>query len=700
MGFKARLFFVSLLLLAAVVVLFACDDDSESADEFPSPDTEKNDSEYEEDYLPDDSNGVLVAGGATASEGMEAVTAADGAVFVVAQRSSQIVVFRIAPDKSIVQLVAPERGWSPHLALDASQRPHVMFFSPDASRIIVAAWRGEGWGTRSTASGVAYPSPAALAVDAQGYPHVALSGTQSGDGLTALRFDGDQWQREQIEAVEGAVTHVATRINDQGEEQILALAEDGLRSGYTNFRLHSLTNDGASWTWSSTEIGILDERIEAAFAWTGDGAAHFVGGSFIAKHVTNRGGQWRTSALEGIDSVAVSLAVDDAGDLLFGGRNAVTDVLVYGKYDGTWDLRPVSPQIDDVQYTAIAPGAPTIVYRTSGDLSFARRAGAVWESAVVDDAVLVTGFGEAGRPNVVLDEDGVTHIVFAARTNQGYKLVYTTDAWDGESEQLPGSELESMPMLAVGADAVVHLHVWHTYRFRDEDGWHLPGQSPPAVDDGAFCALAVDPDNRPVLGLYDYDTREVVSIVAEGSGWRSKSLLTLAEGFGDVYDGFRFRVDDTGSWHVAYVESSRVFHYAGAANDFVDETVWPDGVDRADGLDLTIDGEGNPHLLMNTSDALFEAERRDGVWRLTLIDARDYIEYPFVTSSADGALHVAYMLNRELWYATNAGGAPRRFLVATLTQGKNNPQIIVDNQGVVHVYALDSGGLWRFTLSL
>ncbi|MDP8224077.1 MAG: hypothetical protein P9L99_12015 [Candidatus Lernaella stagnicola] len=699
MDCKARLFF-AFILLCTVFVFFACDNDSGQADDddYPAADVVQTGIEYMKSDTPDDLTAELIAGGATGWEGVEAATAADGSVFVVAQRSSQIVVFRIDPDKTVSELVVPERGWFPHLALDGSDQPHVMFFSPDATRIIVASWQGEAWQIRETASGAGYPPPAAFTVDAQGYPHIARSGIHSDDGLTVLRFDGEQWQSEEIDDVAGDVAHVAMRINDEGREQVLALAEGEPLGEYSTYRLYSLTHNGVNWVSSSTDLGIFDYGFEAALAWTPDGAAHFVGGDYIADHVTDRGGEWNSAKLEGIDSRGVSLAVDESGDLLFGGRDARTDCLVYGRYDGTWDLWSVSPEIGDVQHTAIAPGAPTIVYVTLSDLRFARKTDASWENAVIDAAVFVDGFGEAGNPNVVLSEDGTTHVVCSQQGGGGFDLAYTTDTSGWVPELLAGSEWDHMPMLAVGSDGTAYLHVWQTYRVRDGDGWHDSVQQPPMVADGVYRALAVGPDDQPVLGLYNYDTHEVITMAQDGSGWLDQSLVTLAEGFGDVYDGLRFRVDGSGSWHIAYIECSRVFHYVGAANGFVDETVRPEGLDHADSLELAVDGEGTPHLLMKTNEALYEAERRNEAWWLTEVESRN-CEAPFATFSGDGALHLVYTVNRELWYATNATDTPRRFRLATLTQGKHNPQLVIDDDGRVQVYALESHGLWRFTFT-
>ena len=94
---------------------------------------------------------------------------------------------------------------SPTLALDANDRPHVVYAARDADAVRYAHYDGSSWRRRTVASGFT-DRRVGLAIDAQGHPHISYPDHANGV-LKYATWNGSSWSTQTVGSASGTDTH-------------------------------------------------------------------------------------------------------------------------------------------------------------------------------------------------------------------------------------------------------------------------------------------------------------------------------------------------------------------------------------------------------------------------------------------------------------------------------------------------------------
>ena len=314
---------------------------------------------------------------------------------------------------------------------------------------------------------------ASIAIDPDGFPHVAYQGTDY--SLYHARFDGRKWVRELVDTNQYYENSMA--IDSQGRIHIVYGAERIKQSGAT-YPLMYARYDGNAWhvnelpvngfnprialdatgrprvlfrdnssyryaefngtSWEFEDTGLPWSWYSDGFALDAEGHAHIsysvnYSGSFYA---TNTSGSWETTQLSTGNAGATALALDTAGRP----RVVIADggALIYYSFDGAnWsqetivDFNDADPGITATIESYIAMALDNEdrarimigLYLSSGN-RYGNAAVLVFDNGVVWNGLLIDKKSPGLYPDMVLDAQDTAHVTYCGylkNNNKGTK---------------------------------------------------------------------------------------------------------------------------------------------------------------------------------------------------------------------------------------------------------------------------------------
>ena len=501
-------------------------------------------------------------------------------------------------------------GLNPSLALDASGRAHISYFTYEDMAVRYAYQTGSVWQieTVEMQTGTAAPS---LALDSQGRPHIAYA-TENGELHYAHKTASD-WV---IEKTAGGVQKQSLALDSAGQPHVSFVAEGVLKYGLRTAAGWQISNVGPS-NAGDTSIALTDYDTPL-IAYEQEGRIK----------LARKGAYWDSETINEGPSRSPSLALDAAGEPFVAYYNSEGESVYYAYYEaGSWRKTfvdgaqlqaPVSLALGpgDEVYVAFIDGGsdptelkinsetviergstygwsialdadsqPVVSYRSApgNDLMFARRGNDGWTIQTVESMGYVGYY-----PQVALDGSGKAHIAYLhSLTNQNVydELKYAHQTSGGWQRELIATEIGSY-MVGFAVEANGRPHVVYRkyvengddvtyYAYRTTAGWQRE-----AIEtkdgDGYYTSLAVDAQGRPHVAYANYSTAEekVIYAYRDATGWHkevvdsARDLVPLSASLALAKDGtprlvyswidgrwvmITYAYRDASGWHKEYV---------------------------------------------------------------------------------------------------------------------------------------------------
>lgn len=386
-------------------------------------------------------------------------------------------------------------------------------------------------------------------------------------------------------------------------------------------------------------------------------------------------------ALEVVDGngetgYSTSMAVDQFG------HNHIAyaqydDYTVYYATDssGTWEIQSLNDMVDVEQEISLAvddEGKAHVLYMRYYDefenLTYATNAGGTWESTVIGPRV-------SGMYNdILIDGSGVIHIAYTVSDTSWNNNVLMYANNSGGSWNTPvlvddnGGEVGWHCSLAV--NDLGYIYIVYQVRSGTDQFLRLAQKTPsidwsPASLDfttgddklGYYASIATFGDEIHV-SHYDYGSYDLIYKHFDGVSWEASQIV---DGDEEVGEYSSIGVDSKGVPHIAYYDSSNgVLKFAEMIG-----TEW--NVSVVDGLPTT--GE-YCSLAIGPDDRVRISYYDDKNYDLCLASEDVWItdvvhpgagvgERSALALDKNGNVYIAYCdyINRDLWFATNAGGS-------------------------------------------
>jgi hypothetical protein len=291
---------------------------------------------------------------------------------------SCIMVIQIANSTWHIQILNPEGGGNPSLALDPDGNPHISYCDIINGDLKYAIWTGSAWDIQTVDQ---YVVDSCLVLDSKGNPSIGY--IASGNFLYA-NWTGSTWSTQTIDTL--GVFYSSVLYSSVS----LALDFDGNPHICYCYREQGYQN---------TNINFLKYAY-----WNGTG--------------------WSKQYLD--DGLTPSLAVDSNGNphISYSGNTG----LEYASWNGTsWSIQTVGQNIGGSSLVLDASGNPHISYSNANGLMYAKRTNTSWNMQVVDPEVSNPTYDSAS--DIALDSNGNPHICYCA--GDFLKLKYSS--WNGSA---------------------------------------------------------------------------------------------------------------------------------------------------------------------------------------------------------------------------------------------------------------------------
>lgn len=351
------------------------------------------------------------------------------------------------------------------------------------------------------ASPAATPSPSTPSIQSSDYPRPFLGiGDQGlridGRGRAHAAYVGDAvyYAREadrgwQVEVVtdppapiyNGTYQPLPALALDAGGAPHLAFLDPSHRSV-----LHARrTADGWAIETVATAAPGAIMTFETAIALDRDGAPHVVyGEKGVLKYARRAGSAWVSETVDwrGWMEMYFSLQVDDAGTA-------------------------------QVSYFAPSAGKTRMKY--------ARRVGGEWRTETIDRTDFVGEFN-----SLALDRDGVPQVSYLDVTHEQLKYARRIEAHRWEVAVVDASKwfggFTSIAVDRAGRPHISYTGVGNQARYASWDGtrWRIR----PIADHVWYTALALEPDDTPLVAYYSLSSRELLAARWDGAQWRIRRI--------------------------------------------------------------------------------------------------------------------------------------------------------------------------------
>ena len=390
------------------------------------------------------------------------------------------------------------------LALSQDGRAHISYNSGTGDNDLKYAYQDEEthtWNSLTVESEGATGLATALALDADGFPHIRYykdisQGDDYLDGELRYAFqDPGGWHVQVIDHEGDAGEYASLAVDAQGRAQV---------------------------SYFDSTHGDLKYALQFASGW-------------ITSTVDSAGtvGQWTSLAIDGADYPHISYYDETRSDLRYAYQDAS------GWYTQTIDVGDVSPG------TALAldeDGYGRISYAKAGYLYYAVQDAAGWITGT-------TGIASSGSPSMVLDVDGYAHVVHSA-------CEYSYQDASGWHSEFVGSG--AFCDLALDSSGYPHISYYASgvqrdlkYAYKNVGGWHDLTLDT-AGDVGLYTSIALDASNGVHISYYNISNRELEYMSRASGAW----FMQTVDDFGDVGRYSSLALDPYGLPRIAFYDDS------------------------------------------------------------------------------------------------------------------------------------------------
>lgn len=557
---------------------------------------------------------------------------------------------------------------------------------------------------------------AALALDSSNRPHIMYYDLANGNLKYASRIDDGQWHIETVTYVEKYGAGVSLAMDDGDNPHISYNYYDrAVPGGYLMYGWR----DGGGWHFDtvSTELSFGDWYTSLAL--DANNAPHIAycvdyGSEFkdMLKYATKDGSGWQTLIVvyvEGENFEQPSIALDGDGHPHISYADTTNFDLKYASWNGAeWQTQTLDSSGNVGWHSSLVfgkDGYPRISYYdgTNNKLMYLSRDGEGWHFFVVGDAddyrmVTALDLDQLGLPRIAYMDDRGNTLKHASWTGTAWQVTVIDQA----------TYLGVNPSLALDSRGLPRISYLDRttstlkYAFRDSRGWHAE-----VVDSDAWAgcsALVVDPNDDSHLGYWSLLGYDLKYASADGFGWQIDSLAVEGDANMVCLD-----VDGAGIPHLLYKEhddelaAETVFLKYG----FDDGSGWiMESVDiignAASTFSLALDSENAPRIsYKGIDDALFYGRRGAAGWEIETVDSEGRVGFDAsIALDSSDSPHISYIdrSNSDLKYALRgiSGWSTEVLPIAGYIGG--NTAIGVDHLDQPHIVFYDDadGGSIRY----
>jgi hypothetical protein len=650
-------------------------------------------------------------------------------------------------------------GCYSNIVIDDQDNPHLISFTPDTKDLHYVTRKAGRWMVEVVDSAGKVGGCNAIAVDAYGNPHIAYTDeTVSGGGTGNLKYAvriGGVWQVSTIVSDQTVHHEAAIAIDAQGQPHVAYKATG------TNIVRYGNKLSG-TWTFETVESGggYLGGYISLALDDQGQPHLTYPGASADVHYASKIAGNWVIETAYGTASsgpVMNALAIDAQGHPHIAHR-ADSGVLYTTKVGGSWATTTIDATAGSGYFAVVridGAGDPHVSYMDypngSGNLhlKYAKRKNGVWTTEVV----VATGFTGV-ESDMDLDSQDNPHFSYYESVSLDH--IYATSAVylvsPAGGEYWPAGTRQNVVWQGGGAvDVLLSADGGRTYStlargvsdnripitvpaltsdqarimvrravpFSSSESQSVfsigPGVQPPwwyaTVDTagtvGQYPSLELDGHDNPRIAYYDLTNADLKYAQRAGGTW----VTELVDGASSQVGPYcSLALDREGNPRVSYYSVSAMdLKYASKSSG-----TWTiEAVDTAGAVgtntSLALDASGNPRISYYDSQnaRLKYASKSGGIWTLEVVDATTYAgTLNSLSLDGLGIPYIAYYLLGDLKYATKSGGSWTTETVDAVGDVGMFPSIAVDKLGRPTISYLDytSGdlklarkidGIWR-----
>jgi hypothetical protein len=411
------------------------------------------------------------------------------------------------------------------MALDASDRPHLIYQDGDNGALNYASWDGSAWFTETIAPAVGW---AALTLDTFGEPMLAYTAGAAEPLLFTYRDKGG-WHAPQVvweDPLGDTPLTTLSLATDSLHHPLIAFGVSGApaelklaRLVASEWQLESVCADeSVEYSAMIVDTTLITEQVHISYLTHGFSNWR----QFALKHVYQDESGWQQEEVDtvGVAGTGASLALDPQGYAHFSYWNYwPAEILQYAYQDATgFHIEAVSSSHFGWSDLALdSHNFPHIAYQNgnSPQIRYAYKTPAGWQIETLSD-----GWG----PSLAMDVQDYPHIAY---TNQlGVQYAYQ-DAQGWHFETLDNHNA-LLPSLVLDERGKAHLSYRRKnpddlmYAVQSDSGWTLE-----LVENtgeiGDYSSLALDPDGHPHICYYSYhsdtDRGDLKYAYWNGSGW-------------------------------------------------------------------------------------------------------------------------------------------------------------------------------------
>ncbi|NLX46554.1 MAG: hypothetical protein GXY70_00045 [Euryarchaeota archaeon] len=454
-----------------------------------------------------------------------------------------------------------------------------------------------------------------------------------------------------------------------------------------------------------------------------------VGAARVSPIRTTNG--WALEVVDGDEDTgwSTSLAIDDLGHnhIAYAQYN---DYTVYYATDssGTWEIESLNDMVDveqEISLAVDADGHAHVLYMRYYDefenLTYATNAGGSWESMVIGPKV-------SGLYNdIFIDGSGVIHIAYTVSDTSWNNNVLMYANNSGGVWNTPvlvdenGEDVGWHCSIEVNENGYIYIvyqvrsgtdHFLRMAQKAPGMGWSPASLDFTAGDDelGYFASIATFGDEIHV-SHYDGGSFDLIYKHFDGVAWEASQIV---DGDEEVGEFSSIGVDSKGVPHIAYYDSSHgVLKFAEMIG-----TEW--NVSVVDGLpttgyycSLAMAPDDRVRISYHDDKEYDLCLASEDVWITDMVHPGALVgERSALALDKDGNVYIAYCdyMNRDLWFATNAGGSWATELVESAGDVAARLSMDIDDGRNVHIsyleranetnkvgylkYATNAGGNW------
>jgi hypothetical protein len=455
-----------------------------------------------------------------------------------------------------IQLLASrgDTGLLPALALDGDGYPHISYVSSHVNgydqqagtytyifRLNYTRWEGVSWHTEAVRSFLEGVESVSLALDGNGYPHIAYA-PGFGQYPRYAHWDGVRWQDEafpEFTSPNVDVEHVSLALDAGGAPHV---SYTWYNFDTQNWQLNYTFWDGVAWQVETIDVG--QAVFASSLALDGGGNPHVIYNVRLAnsdsddlKYARKSGGAWQPENVDVQVRRFNALALDNAGrpHVAYYTYGPYPPSLKHAYRDGNdWQVQIIvdsGPDAEGVSLALDSSQNPHLFYLTTSIITgtffeYARWDGAEWQIETLDYSSSKDLPRMSGGVRLALDESNNVHAAYYEPRFSD--LRYLTWAPNWQIRALPESGTIRTPSLdlserPVGGSITPYLGYYN----------QTSGQIKVASWERAWLMNPVTFVANPVTTLslaagsttehvtyYDADNQRLIYSYWDGSQWR------------------------------------------------------------------------------------------------------------------------------------------------------------------------------------